>query len=139
MGSGKRQGHYRASGRGRRGGVDRTLNYGGRNGAVRRQGQSFAISLAIVAVAPLWLFVGYPLERTWGRGGGPGNQLAFRVTRHPLAIALSAPMRFVASRVVRPRRTDNGEPGPPNAGDREPRHPRPTLPSDTISLGEPRA
>ncbi|MEZ0066278.1 hypothetical protein ABIA32_002288 [Streptacidiphilus sp. MAP12-20] len=125
MASGKRQLHDIRSGIGRGG---------------RRPGQTFAISLAMVAFAPLWLFVGYPLERTWGRTGN-GSRFAFQVTRHPIAIALSAPMRFLADRagrVGRFRRGDGGESGPPSAGDREPRRPKPTLPSDAIALGEPR-
>ncbi|WP_042455398.1 hypothetical protein, partial [Streptacidiphilus jiangxiensis] len=82
----------------------------GRTGSVhgRRRRRSTAIGAVLVATAPLWLFIGYPLERTWGRAGGRSGGLGFEVTRHPLAIALSAPMRFVSDRV----RGRGARPGP---------------------------
>jgi hypothetical protein len=134
---------------GRAGKVDRRLQYDGgswdcastgrwgfRRG--RRGGQWVAISVAMVAIAPVWIFVGYPLERSWGRPANR-NRLAYQVTRHPVAIALSAPMRFLADRLRRGGRALGDDNGPPNAGDREPRRPKPTLPSDALALGEPRS
>jgi hypothetical protein len=103
----------------------------------RRRGRGTAIGAGLVAAAPLWLLIGYPLERVWGRPANRGR-LGFDVTRHPLAIALSAPMRFVSDRVR--GRGDRPEPdaGPEPSGDRFPRRPKPGLPGDSIALSEPR-
>ncbi|MEY9846048.1 hypothetical protein [Streptacidiphilus sp. MAP5-3] len=108
-------------------------------GRIRTGTQFAAITVGVVALAPVWLFVGYPLERSWtGPGRACGNRVTFRIARHPLAVALSTPMRLVAERLLgRSRRTPGGEGGPPTAGDRFPRRPKPTLPSDAIALSEP--
>jgi hypothetical protein len=50
----------------------------------------------------------------------------------PVWVALSAPLRWVKERLARRK------PGPPEAGVREPRRPRPTLPAAAVALAEPR-
>jgi hypothetical protein len=47
-------------------------------------------------------------------------------------IALTAPVRWARDRLRRPRQL------PPEAGVREPRRPRPTLPAAAVALAEPR-
>ncbi|MEY9876669.1 hypothetical protein ABH931_006179 [Streptacidiphilus sp. MAP12-33] len=111
---------------------------GVRRGPRPSRGRRTAIGAVLVATSPLWLLIGYPLERTWGRLDRH-RPLGFEVTRHPLAIALSAPMRFVSDRLRGrgPRRGPDA--GPEPSGDREPRRPRPTPPGDSVSLSEPRS
>ncbi|MBF9070087.1 hypothetical protein [Streptacidiphilus fuscans] len=47
-------------------------------------------------------------------------------------------VRTLAARLLsRVRRTPGPRGGPPTAGDRFPRRPKPTLPSDAIALSEP--
>jgi hypothetical protein len=59
------------------------------------------------------------------------------VVSNPLWIALTAPARWLLDRAsVFGRR---GWPGPPAAGVREPRRPKPALPSGSVALAEPRA
>jgi len=65
------------------------------------------------------------------------HKMARRVLANPLWIALTAPARWFLNR-VRPwaggRRRGNG---PPGAGVREPRRPRPDLPAGAMALPEP--
>ncbi|WP_042372662.1 hypothetical protein [Streptacidiphilus neutrinimicus] len=124
-GSGRRELHIRGG----------TYPGGGRR---HRRGRRAVIGAALVATAPLWLLIGYPLERTWGRLDNHGR-LGFDVTRHPVAVALSAPMRFVSKRVRggRGRRPGPGS-GPELSGDRFPRRPKPAPSGDSVALGEPR-
>ncbi len=110
------------------------------------------IQLTVVALLPLWPLVAYPLERSrWVRPRQrpfdpalevrPGSSRSYflhRVARHPLVIALGAPMRFLASRPRFFRRSGSGGEGPPEAGVREPRRPRNGPPQDAIALPEPR-
>ncbi|WP_042381589.1 hypothetical protein [Streptacidiphilus melanogenes] len=123
-GSGRRELHIRGGGH---------PAGGGRH----RRGRRAVIGAALVATAPLWLLIGYPLERTWGRPTDRGS-LGFDVTRHPLAIALSAPMRFVSDRVRGRGRRPGPDSGPDLSGDRFPRRPKPAPPGDSVSLSEPR-
>jgi hypothetical protein len=124
----------------RSGSVHRTLRRPSRRlGCRRHRGRRAAISAALLATAPLWLLIGHPLERTWGRPANRGR-LAFEITRHPLAVALSAPMRFVSDRVRRSTgRRPEPDAGPDPSGDRVPRRPKPALPGDSIALSEPRS
>lgn len=47
-------------------------------------------------------------------------------------------LRWIAERLLRrARRTPGPDGGPPTSGDRFPRRPKPTLPSDAIALSEP--
>jgi hypothetical protein len=82
----------------------------------------------------------------------PGRRRAGRVLvggARQVVIALGAPVRFVASRTLfrasartrasgRDGRGDGGW-GPPSAGDREPRRPKPGPPADAVARSEPRA
>jgi hypothetical protein len=121
----------------RSGSVRRRLH--DRGGVCRRRsrGRSAVISAALIATAPLWVLIGYPLERTWGHPANRGR-LGFDVTRHPLAIALSAPMRFVSDRVRGRGGRPEPDTGPEPSGDRFPRRPKPSLPGDSVALSEPR-
>jgi len=56
---------------------------------------------------------------------------------NPLWIALTAPARWLLDRAGGLGR--QGRPGPPTAGVREPRRPKPGLPSGSVALAEPRA
>ena len=56
---------------------------------------------------------------------------------NPLWIALTAPARWLLDRASGLGR--QGRPGPPAAGVREPRRPKPGLPSGSVALAEPRA
>ncbi|MFC1420990.1 hypothetical protein [Streptacidiphilus cavernicola] len=120
-----------------------------------------ARQVVVVALLPLWPFVAYPLSlAVWGRrplhprartfAAHPGqhsvpSRMLHSVVRHPVVVALGAPMRFVASRPPFQSRNAGrrgadgrgwGE-GPPPAGDREPRRPRSGPPTDAIALAEP--
>jgi hypothetical protein len=100
--------------------------------------------VTVVALLPVWLFVAYPLSlAAWGRRPAGRSRMVRSVVRHPVVHALAAPMRFVADRVrgrnARPETDDGSGWGPPPAGDREPRRPRPGPPVDAIALPEPRA
>lgn len=98
--------------------------------------------VAVVALLPLWPFVAYPLSLSVPPPHRTGRARAVHsMVRHPVVQALAAPMRFVAVR-LRDRRarsggTGGGGWGPPSAGDREPRRPRPNPPTDIVALIEP--
>ena len=118
-----------------------------------------ARQVVVVALLPLWPFVAYPLSLAAGGGSrrrwttrsrtpyAPAPSVPFRmlrsVVRHPLVNALAAPMRFLADHSPFPGRAARGRwdggrgDGPPSAGDREPRRPRPGPPTDAIALAEP--
>ncbi|MEZ0092944.1 hypothetical protein [Streptacidiphilus sp. EB129] len=95
----------------------------------RPRGQRLGVDLTVLVLLPLWPFIAYPLQR---------RHILDSVTRHSVVIALSAPMRFLADRLLRSRGNDGGWGwGPPSAGDREPRRPRSGPPTDAIALTEP--
>ncbi|RAG82949.1 hypothetical protein DN069_24650 [Streptacidiphilus pinicola] len=72
------------------------------------------------------------------RSGSGRNHLGSGITRHPLAVALGAPLRFVSDR-MRGRGDHPGpDTGPEPSGDRFPRRPKPTPPDDSVALSEPR-
>ncbi|MEY9967177.1 hypothetical protein ABIA33_005242 [Streptacidiphilus sp. MAP12-16] len=132
----------------------------------RRLAVGALTQLTVLALLPLWPFIAYPLERGVlarrrgrpeqgrrepGRRGRPvrvpvrsGTVFLHGVARHPVVIALGAPMRFVAGQMHRPRFGGGrrggwgGGWGPPPAGDREPRRPKSGPPMDAIALPEPR-
>ncbi|WP_152648316.1 hypothetical protein [Streptacidiphilus anmyonensis] len=138
-GSGRRELHIRGGiqGGGRRD-FGRGRGRGRGQGRGPGRGRRIVIGAGLVAAAPLWLLIGYPLERTWGRPTSR-SRLGFDVTRHPVAIALTAPMRFVSDRVRGGRARRPGlDSGPDLSGDRFPRRPKPAPPGDSIALGEPR-
>ena len=140
----------------------------GRSRRTRRVLVGGARQVVVVALLPLWPFVAYPLSlavraphraRRTGRTRrrllvpNPGrasmpSRMVHSVVRHPVVNALAAPMRFVASRTPfraptkAPRSAGDergeGDWGPPSAGDREPRRPKPGSPVDAIALPEPR-
>jgi hypothetical protein len=89
------------------------------------------VQLTVLALLPLWPFIGYPLQRN--RRMRPRSIFLRRVASHPVVMVLSAPMRFLADRT-----RHGGTEGPPEGGDREPRRPRSGPPQDAISLPEPR-
>jgi hypothetical protein len=67
------------------------------------------------------------------------GRIAASFLANPVWIALTAPARLiitVAKRRIRPN--GGGRRGPPFAGVREPRRPKPTLPAGAIALPEPR-
>ncbi len=118
------------------------------------------VSVITVALSPVILLVGEPLNRyllrRLRRGAapssrghspsvsgfarrGPVRSLAWTVARNPLWIALTAPGRWLLSRIGRRpagRRRGRGN-GPPFAGVREPRRPKPGPPVSAVALPEP--
>jgi hypothetical protein len=97
-----------------------------------------AITLAVVATAPVVLVAGEPLRRYCLR-----QHRLMRVTSHPVLIAMTAPERWAIDQV---RSLSAGGRGfgrrrgnrPPPAGVREPRRPRPGAPAGAIALAEPK-
>jgi hypothetical protein len=94
------------------------------------------VQLTVLALLPLWPFIGYPLQRN--RRMRPRSIFLRRVASHPVVIALSAPMRFLAGRPFFHRLRRGRAEGPPEGGVREPRRPRTGPPQDAIALPEPR-
>jgi hypothetical protein len=70
------------------------------------------------------------VERTGG--------LAFRFITNPVWIALTAPARWLSGLFRARAGHGRGRRGPPPAGVREPRRPRPDQPADVMALPEPR-
>ena len=106
-----------------------------------------AVTLVVIAAAPLVLLVGEPLRRycvrRLSRPGLPMRSTAMLVVANPVVIALTAPERWAIDQV---RGLNSGGrglgrrrgSGPPPAGVREPRRPRPGAPAGAIALAEPR-
>jgi hypothetical protein len=97
-----------------------------------------AITLAVIATAPVTLVVGEPLRRYCLRR----HRLA-RVISHPVLIAVTAPERWAIDQVRSFRTGDRGfgrrrGNSPPEAGVREPRRPKPSAPAGAIALAEPK-
>jgi hypothetical protein len=118
--------------------------------------------LLTAVLSPLIVVAGEPVRRrVLARAAGPGwnrvrrrpvatdsygpaatervlrgrNRFWVVLVSNPLWIALTAPGRWLTDRVSGyPRR---GRPGPPAAGVREPRRPRPSLPGGAVGLAEP--
>jgi hypothetical protein len=106
-----------------------------------------AVTVVVVAAAPVVVLVGEPLRRYYlrrlSRPGVPMPSTAMLFMRNPVAIALTAPERWAIDQV---RGLGSGGRGfgrgrggwPPPAGVREPRRPRPSAPAGAIALAEPR-
>ncbi|MGN6791804.1 MAG: hypothetical protein ACTHJW_05375 [Streptosporangiaceae bacterium] len=127
-----------------------------------------AVTLAVIAAAPVIVIVGEPLRRYYLRrlgrsGSGPGDgRLSYRsgvgwrrrslgsvIIANPVLIALTAPERWAIDQV---RGLSSGGLGgrgfgrfgrrggswPPPAGVREPRRPKPNAPAGAVALAEPR-
>jgi len=122
-----------------------------------------AVTLAVIALAPVIVLVGEPLRRyclrrlgrqPWRlRAGWRGHVLARAVVANPILITLTAPGRWAIDQVggrraVGPRGrgfrrfgrwgSQDGGDGPSTAGVREPRRPKPDAPAGAIALAEPR-
>jgi hypothetical protein len=127
-----------------------------RRGPVRRQVLPVTAGMLLtVVLSPLIVVAGEPLRRHvlagpagpgWTRvrrrtvatysWSGPGGFWLVLVS-NPLWIALTAPGRWLADWAGCYRR--RGRPGPPAAGVREPRRPRPGMSGGAAELAEPRA
>jgi hypothetical protein len=66
------------------------------------------------------------------------GRIAAPFLANPLWIALTAPARWIITFARRRIRPNGGRRGPPFAGVREPRRPKPTLPAAAMALPEPR-
>ena len=93
------------------------------------------ISLVVLVLSPVVVIAGEFVNRHYLRG-----RLAHPFVANPVWIALTAPARWLLDR-IRPRaghgrRRGNGN-GPPPAGVREPRRPRPDQPAGAMALPEP--
>jgi hypothetical protein len=124
-----------------------------------------AVLLLTVALSPLIVVAGEPLRRRviarpgqhWVRRPGPsrrtvvfspgpveGGHVSWRwhnfwmvLVNNPLWIALTAPSRWLLDRASGHRHR-GWRGSPPAAGVREPRRPKPSLPSAAVALAEPR-
>lgn len=117
----------------------------------RRARRTYMTAMAVeIALAPLVILVGEPLRHRYLRPGRPDRRSVVArshldaIALNPVASVLTAPGRWVGH-VVRRRanlrgvwRAWRGGGGPPLAGVREPRRPKPTPPADVVSLTEPR-
>jgi hypothetical protein len=115
-----------------------------------------AVTLAMIALAPVIVLVGEPLRRHYRRrlSGPPRRVLVARVViMNPVLIALTAPSRWAIDQVggrwpgrsggrgfgrFGRRSGQDGGDWPPSAGVREPRRPKPNAPAGAIALAEPR-
>jgi hypothetical protein len=114
-----------------------------------------AVTLAVIALAPVIVLVGEPLRRHYLRrlSRPPRRGLARVVIANPVLIALTAPSRWAIDQVgglrsggsgrrgfgrFGRRRSQDGGDWPPLAGVREPRRPKPNAPAGAIALAEPR-
>jgi hypothetical protein len=94
-----------------------------------------AVLLLTVAFSPLIVVAGEPMRRhVLGR---PRRSLWMVLVSNPLWIALTAPSRWLLDRASGYRH-QGWRGSPPAAGVREPRRPKPSLPSAAIALAEPR-
>jgi hypothetical protein len=140
---------------------------------------SFAVTLVVLALAPLVMLGGEPIsrhmQRRLGTGGAvmvwvvkgrgvrsrvrpslirslPGRvrmprsevrvkrrtgRLAFRFIANPVWIALTAPARWIIGLFRARAGHGRGRRGPPLAGVREPRRPKPDQPASVMALPEP--
>jgi hypothetical protein len=128
---------------------------------VRRVLVFCAITLGTVALAPVIVLAGEPLRRYYMRQlrrppspalpieGWQRRRLARLIIANPVMIALTAPERWALDQVSVlatagsgrrgfGRFRGRGGSGPPLAGVREPRRPRPSAPAGAIALAEPR-
>jgi len=118
-----------------------------------------AVLLLTVALSPLIVVAGEPLRRrvlarpggyrvrrtaVFSHGAVRGVRVSWRrhslwmvLVNNPLWIALTAPSRWLLDRASGYRHR-GGRGSPPAAGVREPRRPRPSLPSAAVALAEPR-
>jgi hypothetical protein len=126
---------------------------------MRRSTTLFVLSYpAAIILAPVLLVAGDPLLN-WARrrtrvrrvSVSPDGRLSVSqsgtpllLAHNPLVIALTAPSRWAAGQLGRPRRPTAARwsgpdlpPRPDVTGVREPRRPKPTYPSDAIALREP--
>jgi len=133
-----------------------------RGHAVWQVAQSAAALLLTAALAPVIMVAGEPLRRyvlarPAARPSRPATQAAMishgpagtvqvfwrrpgfwlLVVSNPLWIALTAPARWLLDRAG--GLGHRGWRGPPAAGVREPRRPKPGLPGGSVALAEPRA
>jgi len=101
----------------------------------------WVVTVLVIALAPAVLLAGELVNRHYLRPVFPRRRfgLVARVLlRNPVWIALTAPQRWLLDR-LRPRAGGRkGGNGPPGAGVREPRRPRPDLPAGAMALPEPR-
>jgi hypothetical protein len=111
-----------------------------------------AVTLPVIALAPVVVFIGEPLRRYYlrrPRQAGWRQGLASQVCANPVLIALTAPGRWIIDRFTSPGRGGSGfgrlgglgrrgGTSPPPAGVREPRRPKPTAPAGAVALAEPR-
>jgi hypothetical protein len=78
---------------------------------------------------------GIPISDVYlGHKTGP---LALRFITNPVWIVLTAPARWIADRLRLRTGHGRGRGGPPSAGVREPRRPRPDQPAGAMALREP--
>jgi hypothetical protein len=120
----------------------------------KRQVRFIVISVITIVLSPVILLVGEPLNRYLLRRFRSGvarsrasdpvatgfvrrPRLAWALVRNPLWIALTAPGRWLLSRVGRRRAGRGRGNGPPSAGVREPRRPMPNPPVSAVALPEP--
>ena len=108
----------------------------------------WAVTLAVIALAPVIVLVGEPVRRYYmrrlrrrpSRSRPAGLQAVARaVIANPVLIALTAPGRWAIGQVGRlSSGGSGGRDWPPPAGVREPRRPRPNVPAGAVALAEPR-
>ena len=106
-----------------------------------------AVTLAVVAAAPVIVLAGEPLRRYAERRlSWPQRRTAQVVIANPVFIALTAPERWAIDQASRLSAGGSGGGsgrfgrrggGPPPAGVREPRRPKPAAPAGAIALAEP--
>lgn len=97
-----------------------------------------AVTLGVIATAPVMLLAGEPLRRYCLR-----QHRLTHVTSHPVLIAVTAPERWALDQVMGLRSGGRGSGrrpgnGPPPAGVREPRRPKPGAPAGAVALAEPK-
>ena len=105
-----------------------------------------AVTVAMIALAPVIVLVGEPLRTFYLRRlsrprsrSASARALARAVIANPVLIALTAPGRWAIGQVGGMRSGGSGDGDwPPPAGVREPRQPRPNAPAGAIALAEPK-
>jgi hypothetical protein len=117
-----------------------------------------AVTLAVIAAAPVVVIAGEPLRRYYLRrpgdgwlphrssAGWRGRSLVGVILANPVLIALTAPERWAIDQFggLRSGGRGFGRSGrrggnwPPPAGVREPRGPKPNAPAGALALAEPR-
>ena len=106
-----------------------------------------AVTLAVIALAPLVVLAGEPVRRYYLRRlsrrplrsrSAVMRGLALVVVANPVTIALTAPGRWAIDQVGRlSSGSSSGGDSPPSAGVREPRRPKPNTPAGAVALAEP--